>query len=99
MTKSKRLIIPKFTSEAAEARWHDRHKSALESALWRRMREGSALTLRQATARRKLRPVTIRLATEDIDIARELAAQKGIGYQTYIKLLLRESLQRETGRR
>ena len=27
--------------------------------------------------------------------ARGLAAQKGIGYQTYIKLLLREALERE----
>jgi len=99
MPKSKQLIIPKFISEAAEARWHDRHKSALESAMRRRIQGGTALTQRQAMARRKLRPVTIRLATEDIDIARDLAAQKGIGYQTYIKLLLRESLQRETGRR
>jgi predicted DNA binding CopG/RHH family protein len=64
-----------------------------------RIKEGSTLTLRKAVARMKLRPVTIRLATEDIDTARGLAAQKGIGYQTYIKLLLREALQREAGTR
>jgi hypothetical protein len=99
MAKSKKLIIPKFASEAEEARWHDRHRRGLESAMGRRLREGSALTLGQAMVRAKLRPVTIRLATEDIDTARGLAAQKGIGYQTYIKLLLREALQREAGRR
>jgi predicted DNA binding CopG/RHH family protein len=95
----KKLIIPKFTSEAEDAHWHDRHKRELESAMERRIKSGSTLTLREAVARAKLRPVTIRLATEDIDAARELAAQKGIGYQTYIKLLLREALRREAGGR
>ncbi len=98
MAKNKKLIIPKFTSEAEDARWHDRHKRELESAMEHRVQEGSTLTLRQALARAKLRPVTIRLANEDIDAARGLAAQKGIGYQTYIKLLLREALQREGNR-
>jgi predicted DNA binding CopG/RHH family protein len=99
MTKKKKLIIPRFSSEAKDARWHDRHKRQLESAIEQRIKEGGAMTLRQAVARAKLRPVTIRLATEDIDMARGLAARKGIGYQTYIKLLLREALQREAGGR
>jgi hypothetical protein len=43
-----------------------------------RIQEGTALTLREAAARLKLRPVTIRLATEDIATARSLAARKGI---------------------
>ncbi len=64
-----------------------------------RIKEGMTLTLPQAVARAKLRPVTIRLATDDIEAARGLAAKKGIGYQTYIKLLLREALERESGRR
>lgn len=98
MAKKRKLIIPKFGSEREDARWHDRHRRQLESAMERRLKEGSTLTLRQAVARAKLRPVTIRLATDDIDKARGLAAQKGIGYQTYIKLLLREALEREAGR-
>ncbi len=99
MAKKKKLVIPRFSSEAADARWHDRHKRQIESAMEQRIKEGGAMTLRQAFARAKLRPVTIRLATEDIDMARGLAARKGIGYQTYIKLLLREALQREAGER
>ncbi len=99
MAKKKKLIIPKFTSEAEDARWHRSHKRRLESAMERRIHEGTALNLREATGRLMLRSVTIRLATDDIDTARSLAARKGIGYQTYIKLLLREALQRETGRR
>ena|SRR5438034_10672130 len=99
MAKEKKTIIPKFTSEAQDAQWHDRHKRELESAMERRLKEGSTLTLRQAVSRAKLRAVTIRLATEDIDRARGLAARKGIGYQTYIKLLLREALEREAAKR
>lgn len=95
MAKRKKLIIPKFASEAEDAQWHDRHRGQLESAMERRIKGGSVLTLRQAVARAKLRPVTLRLAMQDIETARGLAARKGIGYQTYIKLLLREALQRE----
>lgn len=91
----KKLIIPRFTSEAEDARWHDRHKRKLELAMERRIKEGSTLTLREAVVRAKLRPVTIRLPTEDIEAARGLAAQRGMKYQTYIKLLLREALRRE----
>ncbi len=99
MAKKKQLIIAKFRSESQDARWHDRHKRQLESAMEHRIKEGMTLTLPQAVARAKLRPVTIRLATDDIEAARGLAAKKGIGYQTYIKLLLREALERESGRR
>jgi predicted DNA binding CopG/RHH family protein len=98
MAKEK-LIIPKFASEAEDARWHDRHRRKLESAVADRIRDGSTLTMRQAAARARTRPITIRLATEDVDKARGLAAQKGIGYQTYIKMLLREALRREAGAR
>jgi predicted DNA binding CopG/RHH family protein len=99
MRRKTKLIVPKFGSEAEDARWHDRHKRRLESAMARRIKEGSALSLQQTVARAKLRPVTIRLATEDIDTARHLAERKGIGYQTYIKMLLREALERESGGR
>jgi predicted DNA binding CopG/RHH family protein len=42
--------------------------------------------------------VTIRLANEDIAMARQLADGKGVGYQTYIKLLLHEALQKAANR-
>lgn len=37
-------------------------------------------------------PVSIRLAPEDIQKARAIAARKGAGYQTYIKMLVHEAL-------
>lgn len=95
----KRPNIPKFASEAEDALWHDRHKRELEQAMEQRIREGSTLNLPQLTARVKLRPVTIRLPVEDIDAARGMAARKGIAYQTYVRMLLRQALQREARKR
>ena len=93
---TKSLIIPTFASESEDAAWHDAHKRKLEAEMARRIRGRKTFSLAEAMTRARqthLRPVTIRLAPEDIDAARELAAEKGIGYQTYIRMILRESLQ------
>ena len=94
----KKLVIPRFASEADDARWHQRNRKVLEGAAERRIQEGTTLTLPQAAARARTRPVTLRLAATDIDAARAMAAQKGIGYQTYVKILLHEALRREAGK-
>ncbi len=93
----KKLIIPKFASEAEDARWHGGHRRKIESGVAHRIQGGSTLTMRQAAARASTQPITMRRATQDVDKARGLAAQKGIGYQTYIKMLLHEALRREAG--
>ena len=49
----------------------------------------------QAKKKSLLLPVTIRLPDQDIATARELAERKGVGYQTYIKLLLHDALRKE----
>lgn len=98
----KKLVIPSFKSEREEARWWEKHRATVEAELRTAMRENQTVSLHDvmAQARRKkdLLPVTIRLASEDIATARQLAGDKGIGYQTYIKLLLHEALQKEAGR-
>ncbi len=48
--------------------------------------------------RRESKNITIRVALADIERARSLAARKGIGYQTYVKILLKEALDRESRR-
>jgi len=74
--------IPKFSSEAEEAAWWDAHRS-----------EKRPLTLNSLLRGEKSsQPITLRIAKEDLDTARRLAAQKGVGYQTYIKMVLREAL-------
>ena len=44
-----------------------------------------------------LRPISIRLPAPDIAAAQKLARKKGIPYQTYLKTLLHEALERELG--
>jgi predicted DNA binding CopG/RHH family protein len=42
--------------------------------------------------RERTKPISIRLATGDIERAKELARAKGIGYQTLLRMLVHEGL-------
>ena len=99
---NKKLVIPSFQSESAEAARWQKHRAAVEEDLRAAMRERKTVSLDEivAQSRRKneLLPVTIRLASEDIAAARQLADDRGIGYQTYIKLLLHDALQKAVAR-
>jgi predicted DNA binding CopG/RHH family protein len=99
----KTLAVPPALSRKEEAAWWEKRKAAVEADLRRAIRGGTTLSLSEvpAQAKRKkdLQPVTIRLASEDIDTARKIASDKGIGYQTYIKMLLHEALSKEANRR
>jgi predicted DNA binding CopG/RHH family protein len=95
----KKLVIPSFQNEKEEAAWWEKHRADVEADLRGAMRERKTFSLNdvlsQAKRKKELQPVTIRLANEDIATARQLADDKGIGYQTYMKLLLHEALRRE----
>lgn len=97
-----KLTIPTFESEREEAAWWDEHRAEVESDLRAAIRQNKTLplaeVLAQAKRKQELVPVTLRLPGEDIATARQLAHEKGIGYQTYIKLLLHEALERESAR-
>ena len=98
----KKLIVPKFATEAEEAKWWDRHSRTAGRNLVQAIRNGSAHRGGPKTfirARRESKNITIRVATEDIDRARVLAAKQGIGYQTYMKILLKEALDRKSSHR
>lgn len=53
--------------------------------------------IKSGNARRAapLKTVTMRLPVPDIRAAQDLARQKGLPYQTYIKMLLHEALKKE----
>lgn len=94
----KRPVVPKFASEADEAKWWDEHMGTVERNLAEAIGTGSAGRggpLRAIQERRESKNITIRMPVSEIERARVLAGRKGIGYQTYIKLLLREALDRE----
>jgi len=91
--KTQAAIIPKFRSEAEEAAWWDVHRSEIEAEIRRRMKHDKPLTLENLLRGGKpSQPVTLRILKEDLEKARRLAAKKGLRYQTYIKMLLREAL-------
>lgn len=88
------LKIPKFRSEAEEADWLYENRERLAAAFLQAAQEGR---VRQGTLKERgaMRPTTIRLAPEDISRARTLAERRGLRYQTYLKMLLHEALERE----
>jgi predicted DNA binding CopG/RHH family protein len=94
--KMKQVVIPKFRSEAEEAAWWDAHRSEIEAEIRQRMKQKKPLTLGALLQGAKpSQPVTLRIPKEDLETARRLAARKGLGYQTYIKMLLRDALEKE----
>jgi uncharacterized protein (DUF4415 family) len=96
---AKELKTPKFKNEAEEARWWADHQNEIAGAF---ANAAAAGRLGRGTVARKgpTPTTTIRLDAEDILRAREQAERKGLRYQTYLKMLLREALlaeERKTG--
>ncbi len=84
------ITIPKFRTEAEEAEWWDGHPEVATEIMKRALRSGK-------TRRRvPLKTVTMRLPVPDIKAAQDFAHQKGLPYQTYIKVLLHEALKKES---
>jgi predicted DNA binding CopG/RHH family protein len=88
------LKIPKFENEEDEANWLFENREGLAAAFLKAAQEGR---VRQGTLRQRgvTPPTTIRLAPEDISRARSLADRRGLRYQTYLKMLIHEALERE----
>jgi predicted DNA binding CopG/RHH family protein len=61
------------------------------------LQAGQKGQVRQGTLKQRgITPATtIRLAPEDISRARALAERRGLRYQTYLKMLIHEALERE----
>jgi predicted DNA binding CopG/RHH family protein len=98
-----RKPIPKFTSEKEEAQWWDEHRD--ETAQWmeQAIASGDTATLSavlQHTRQRAGSTPTVSIGIDPEDIARalSLADKKGLRYQTYLKMLLHEALEREERR-
>ncbi len=92
----KAVVVPKFASEAEESAWWDRHRTQVEAEIRQRMRQNSPISLgRVLEGEKPTQPITLRMAKEDLETARRLAAEQGVGYQTYIKMLLRNALAEE----
>lgn len=87
--------IPKFNSEAQEARWWDTQGGRIARDIEAAVGAGEDLTAQPAALLRvsaAAKNITIRLPLEDLEKARALARRRGLRYQTYVKMLLHQAL-------
>ena len=88
-----RTRIPNFKSEREEAEWWDAHPEFITALLLKAKKEGKIKRL--PVVRGATRSTTIRLPIADIETARQMAESRGLSYQTYLKGLLHQALERE----
>src|SRR5229473_306273 len=89
----KTRTTPKFKSEAKEAEWWDKNPDFIADQFEKAAKEGRIL--RGLPGRGATRSVTIRLAVKDVETAQTLAEKMGLPYQTYIKTILHQALDRQ----
>jgi len=93
---------PHFETETQEAEWWAKNQDLILN----RFEQGKTLgklgkgTVARVASQPAKQPgtsptITIRLAEDDIARARTLAAEKGLRYQTYLKMLLHQALNSE----
>ena len=85
--------IPRFKSEKEEAEWWDAHPDVITKLFLQAKKQGRLRRL--PPARGITKSVTIRLALGDVETAQELAGRRGLPYQTFIKMLLHQALEKE----
>jgi predicted DNA binding CopG/RHH family protein len=88
-----KIKIPRFKSEKEEAEWWDAHPEVITALFLKAEKEGKIKRL--PSVRGATRSVTIRLAVGDVETAQELAEKRGMPYQTYMKALLHQALEKE----
>lgn len=86
----KKIVIPKFPSENEEAEWWDAHPEVATRLLKDALKQG---TIRRRPVETRI--VTMRIPVRDLEAAQHLADRKGLPYQTYMKMLLHQALERE----
>jgi predicted DNA binding CopG/RHH family protein len=92
--RDKKLQVPNFENEDQEARWWAENPDFIlarfeSAAAENRLGRGTA-------ARRGATPTTtIRLDPTDISLAKTQAERRGLKYQTYLKMLIRQALTQE----
>lgn len=87
-----------FANEAEEAAWWKANEDSLLDEFKKAEAEGR-LGIGTAAKRAALPTTTIRLDPDDIAKARVQAAERGLRYQTYLKMMIHEALRAEEARR
>jgi len=95
MPTSKKRTVPAFKSEKEEAEWWDSHPEVLTKVFESTKRQGMLRRLLVPGSKPRTRTVTIRMPVADLEAAQAIAEQKGLPYQTYIKMVLHEAVRRQ----
>jgi hypothetical protein len=85
--------LPGFKSEQEEAAWWDAHPEVITELFLNARKAGRIKRL--PVVRGMTKPITIRMPVADVEVAQEIAQRRGVPYQTYIKGLLHQALERE----
>jgi len=99
----KRAEMLSFKSQSEEADWwasaagRNYVKRKSKAALAQGIKPSGSSLVTRVNAQ-KSHQIAIRLAEADIEQARKLAGRKGIGYQTLLKMIVHEGLERERRR-
>ncbi len=80
-----------FANEAEEASWWESNEDALASEFEKATAEGR-VGIGTVARKAALPSTTIRLDPEDIAKARIQASERGLRYQTYLKMIIHEAL-------
>jgi hypothetical protein len=94
--------LPKFRSDKEAAEYFETHSVA---EVWDQLPAGRAVkpspalaeSIRERHARAKS-PISIRLAPQQIAVAKKIAAAKSVGYQTQLRMWIAEGIRRESKR-
>ena len=100
MTNRNKRIVPKFATEAEEADWWYENRHIHDKEFLAAIRSGEAQILTkekllariEASKKKPVPAVALRIPEADLTLARKQAGEKGLPYQTYIKSLLHEAL-------
>ena len=104
MKKQTKLTVQGFSSEAEEAAWWYKNRKAHDRQFTAAVAGGEAQVLTREKLRERIEAsktkkpahvISLRVPEADLAMARRQAQQKGLPYQTYIKTLLHDALQRE----
>jgi hypothetical protein len=95
-----KVRVPKFKTETEEADWLFNHQDYIadlfeKAAAAGTLGHGTVARLARERSSQASPTITIRLPHDDLSRARAQAEAKGMRYQTYIKMLLHEALDKQ----
>ncbi len=91
---TKILETPEFKNGAEEAAWWDSHPDET-LALFEQAAQDGTLGRGTLARRSQTAATSIRLDAADIELAKTIAQQRGLLYQTYLKMIIHQHLVQE----